>query len=132
MHIETKKYYNLAKAALHKMDAIEIELQDRLDQEAKAEINLDSIREKITREYDSQKISKTALKDIVAGNAEVMKAKEEYINICKDVIKSKRKIEHLERYYNIEKKAMDAETQENKKYNPSFDSPPSNTPPRRA
>lgn len=100
------------------MKPISDEYVQAIENLGKAEINLDSIREKITKQYDDRwdTVSKTALKDLVAGHEEVLKEKREQIRYKNQMKKCEAKLDFLDKHYMLEKKAMDAEIVEAKRF----------------
>ena len=80
-----------------------------------AEISLDSVRAHVTTELEATATSKTALKEIVAGNTDVLKAKGELLKKKANRDTTRATLEYIDKEYTLRKKRMDGMTEELKK-----------------
>jgi len=80
-----------------------------------ADINLDSVRAFVTTELEATATSKTALKDMVAGNVDVLKAKAEMLKKKANKETTNATMDYIDKEYSLRKKRMDGITAEIKK-----------------
>lgn len=117
MNNEVQRAYDDAKAMLQKLQEMNTLYVKALDQKSTAEINLDSAIALVMAELESKDISKTALKEIVNGDARVIKAKQELSLAKSEVKKCEARVSFVEKSHDLEKKRMSAEMDEANRFN---------------
>lgn len=104
--------YSEAELILSEYNKLLSGYENSLKNCANAEINLDSVRAKVSATYDSGTISKAALKETVAGDKEVLDAKAILLKWQTKVKIDKEKMEYFDKCYTLCKKGIDAITKE--------------------
>jgi hypothetical protein len=109
-----RSHYDAAKAYLLKHQDKVKEYQDTMDDITKAEVNYSSIRAHVTESIDNGKHSKAALNAMVDGHKDVIDTKSELTRLKNKKDALKLIIDHLDKRHALEKKAIDAITNEMK------------------
>lgn len=86
--------------------------KETLKDVTEADLNYDSVKSQVTRRLENTATSKTALKDIVSGNDEVLKANETLQKKKANKEAVYETMKYLEMVYTLEKKAMDVLSKE--------------------
>ena len=115
MQSEIEQAYNDSKTALKLWERSAKEYVGVLEGLAKNEANLDSVTAQVTKEFDDGRVSKAALKNIVAGNDRVLTAKAEVMRLKRSKEAYLCRIDYLKAQYDLEKKRMSAEMEECKR-----------------
>ena len=110
-----EELYNEARELLKRYEIQKNEYIVAISEITEADINLDSVRAFITTELEATATSKTALKDMVAGNVDVLKAKADLLKKKANKETTNATMDYLDKEYSLRKKRMDGITAEIKK-----------------
>ena len=112
MLVEVEKVYNEALEILEEYKVRLKEYIKILEKLADEEVNLKSTKAKVALKYDSTSMSKTALKEAVAGHPEVLDIELRIVKLKTEKEKRKMILEYLEMHYTLRKKKMSAMIEE--------------------
>lgn len=117
MQAEINEAYQSALKALGLYETVSKRHVETLKKLADAEAQLDSVTAFVTKEVEESGVSKTALKEIVKGDARVIDAKKVVNNLKREKEAGIVRIEYCKAYHDLEKKRMSAEMEEAKRFN---------------
>lgn len=115
MNSQINEAYQSAQKALGMMKTVGEQTVKTLEELAKAEANYDSVVAFVTKREDSSGVSKTALKEVVKGDKDVMEAKARVTELKREREGNVVRYEYCKAYHDLEKKRMSAEMDEAKR-----------------